>query len=306
MPKYVYEFTEGGKDEKDLLGGKGANLAEMTRLGLPVPPGFTVTTEACRRYLADGAVPPELRVQVTRALRALEDKVERMLGDPEDPLLVSVRSGAKFSMPGMMETVLNIGLNDASVRGLAVVSGDERFARDSYRRLIAMFGKTVLDIDGELFADAMDELKRERNVTEDVDLTADDLEQLVEHVQEDRAGTDRAAVPAAPTGAAGPGHERGVRLVEHRAGPAVPAPGADPARSGHRGERVHHGLRQPGRRLRYRGVLHPGPGDREAGRVRRLPAQRAGRGRGRRDPQHADPGGSGRPRPEVGAAAATP
>ncbi|HWM57610.1 MAG TPA: pyruvate, phosphate dikinase [Pseudonocardia sp.] len=179
MQKYVYEFTEGGKDQKDLLGGKGANLAEMTRLGLPVPPGFTVTTEACRRYLADGTSPPQLRVQVTRALRALEDKVDRMLGDPEDPLLVSVRSGAKFSMPGMMETVLNIGLNDASVRGLARVSGDERFARDSYRRLIAMFGKTVLDIDGELFADAMDELKHDRGITDDVDLTAEDLGELV-------------------------------------------------------------------------------------------------------------------------------
>ena len=140
MQKFVYEFTEGGKDEKDLLGGKGANLAEMTRLGLPVPPGFTVTTEACRRYLTDGAVPPELRVQVTRALRALEDRIGRQLGDPQDPLLVSVRSGAKFSMPGMMETVLNVGLNDASVRGLATVSGDARFAWDSYRRLIAMFG----------------------------------------------------------------------------------------------------------------------------------------------------------------------
>ncbi len=180
MQKYVYDFTEGGKDEKDLLGGKGANLAEMTRLGLPVPPGFTVTTEACRRYLADGAVPSELRVQVTRALRALEDEIGRQLGDPEDPLLVSVRSGAKFSMPGMMETVLNIGLNDASVRGLAAVSGDDRFAQDSYRRLITMFGKTVLDIDGELFSEAMDELKRDRGVTDDVELSATDLEGLVE------------------------------------------------------------------------------------------------------------------------------
>ncbi|SDX66985.1 pyruvate phosphate dikinase [Geodermatophilus africanus] len=180
MHKYVYEFTEGGKDEKDLLGGKGANLAEMTRLGLPVPPGFTVTTEACRRYLADGVVPSELRVQVTRALRALEDQIGRQLGDPEDPLLVSVRSGAKFSMPGMMETVLNIGLNDASVRGLAAVAGNERFAWDSYRRLIAMFGKTVLGIEGEFFAEAMDAMKREHGVTEDVDLTAGHLEELVE------------------------------------------------------------------------------------------------------------------------------
>src|SRR5919112_1861127 len=184
MHKYVYEFTEGGKDEKDLLGGKGANLAEMTRLGLPVPPGFTVTTEACRRYLADGAVPPELRVQVTRVLRALEDRIGRQLGDPEDPLLVSVRSGAKFSMPGMMETVLNVGLNDASVRGLAAVSGDERFARDSYRRLIAMFGKTVLGIDGQVFGEAMEDLKKARGVTEDVDLTADDLDELVESYKE--------------------------------------------------------------------------------------------------------------------------
>src|SRR5215213_1663343 len=180
MPKYVFEFTEGGKDEKDLLGGKGANLAEMTRLGLPVPPGFTVTTEACRRYLVDGAVPPELRVQVTRALRALEDQIGRQLGDPEDPLLVSVRSGAKFSMPGMMETVLNVGLNDASVHGLTEVSGDKRFARDSYRRLIGMFGRTVLDIEGALFADAMDDLKKERGVTDDVDLTADDLDELID------------------------------------------------------------------------------------------------------------------------------
>jgi pyruvate, orthophosphate dikinase len=180
MKKYVYEFAEGGKDQKDLLGGKGANLAEMTRLGLPVPPGFTVTTEACRHYLADGVVPPELRVQVTRALRALEDRIGRNLGDPKDPLLVSVRSGAKFSMPGMMETVLNVGLNDASVRGLASASGDDRFAWDSYRRLIAMFGKTVLGVDGDLFAAAMDALKRDRGVTADIDLSSGDLEELVE------------------------------------------------------------------------------------------------------------------------------
>jgi pyruvate,orthophosphate dikinase len=198
MPKYVYEFTEGGKDEKDLLGGKGANLAEMTRLGLPVPPGFTVTTEACRRYLADGTVPPQLRVQVTRALRALEDQVGRRLGDPRDPLLVSVRSGARFSMPGMMETVLNIGLNDSSVRGLATVSGDERFAWDSYRRLIAMFGKTVLGIDGELFAEAMDSMKRARGVTQDVDLTASDLDELVETYKKIVQETTGQAFPQRP------------------------------------------------------------------------------------------------------------
>ena len=180
MVKYVYDFSEGDKSMKDLLGGKGANLAEMTKLGLPVPPGFTITTEACRAYLKDSTVPESLATEVTRALRGVEDKMGRRLGDPSDPLLVSVRSGAKFSMPGMMETVLNIGLNDESVLGLAAVSGNERFAWDSYRRLIQMFGKTVLDIDGDLFSDALDALKAERGVKGDTELTAEDLKGLVE------------------------------------------------------------------------------------------------------------------------------
>ena len=180
MVKYVYDFSEGDKSMKDLLGGKGANLAEMTKLGLPVPPGFTITTEACRAYLKESTVPESLATEVTRALRGVEDTMGRRLGDPSDPLLVSVRSGAKFSMPGMMETVLNIGLNDESVLGLAAVSGNERFAWDSYRRLIQMFGKTVLDIDGDLFSDALDELKAERGVKGDTDLTAEDLKGLVD------------------------------------------------------------------------------------------------------------------------------
>ena len=156
MAKLVYDFTEGNKDLKDLLGGKGANLAEMTNLGLPVPPGFIITTEACREYLREGAVPAGLADEVSEHLRQLEEKMGRQLGDPADPLLVSVRSGAKFSMPGMMETVLNIGLSDESVHGLAKQSGSERFAWDSYRRLIQMFGKTVLGIEGEAFEHAID------------------------------------------------------------------------------------------------------------------------------------------------------
>ena len=180
MVKYVYDFSEGDKSMKDLLGGKGANLAEMTKLGLPVPPGFTITTEACRAYLKESTVPESLATEVTTALRGVEDQMGRHLGDPADPLLVSVRSGAKFSMPGMMETVLNIGLNDESVLGLAAVSGNERFAWDSYRRLIQMFGKTVLDIDGDLFSDALDDLKAERGVKGDTDLTAEDLKGLVD------------------------------------------------------------------------------------------------------------------------------
>ena len=177
MPKYVYDFTEGNKDLKDLLGGKGANLAEMTNLGFPVPPGFTITTEACRHYLNHGGMPDGLDGEVAAHLADLESRMSKRLGDSDDPLLVSVRSGAKFSMPGMMETVLNIGLNDESVLGLAKQSGNERFAWDSYRRLIQMFGKTVLDIDGDLFENAIDELKGDR---EDTDLEAADLQRLVE------------------------------------------------------------------------------------------------------------------------------
>jgi pyruvate,orthophosphate dikinase len=180
MTKYVYDFSEGDKDQKDLLGGKGANLAEMTKLGLPVPPGFTISTEACREYLVAGVEPAALRVEVTMALRRLEDALGKRLGDVDDPLLVSVRSGAKFSMPGMMETVLNVGLNDYSVNGLIKVSSNERFAWDSYRRLIQMFGKTVLDIEGEIFADALQAATEKAGVATEVDLTADQLKDVVE------------------------------------------------------------------------------------------------------------------------------
>jgi pyruvate, orthophosphate dikinase len=179
MQRYVFDFSEGDKDQKDLLGGKGANLAEMVKLGLPVPPGFTISTEACRAYLASGAVPDGLDAEIAEHLAALEAARGKMLGDPEDPLLVSVRSGAKFSMPGMMETVLNIGLNDQSVHGLATQAQNARFAWDSYRRLIQMFGKTVLHIDGERFEHALDEVKRAKGVAGDLDLDAGDLEQLV-------------------------------------------------------------------------------------------------------------------------------
>ena len=180
MTKYVYDFSEGDKDQKDLLGGKGANLAEMTKLGLPVPPGFTISTEACREYLIAGVEPAALRVEVTMALRRLEDALGKRLGDIDDPLLVSVRSGAKFSMPGMMETVLNVGLNDYSVNGLIKASNNERFAWDSYRRLIQMFGKTVLDIEGEIFADALQAANEKAGVATEVDLTADQLKEVVE------------------------------------------------------------------------------------------------------------------------------
>jgi pyruvate,orthophosphate dikinase len=191
--KLVYDFTEGNKDLRDLLGGKGANLAEMTNIGLPVPPGFTITTDACRHYLDSGAMPDGLDDEVTAHLTRLEAAMGRKLGDSADPLLVSVRSGAKFSMPGMMETVLNIGLSDESVHGLAKQAGNERFAWDSYRRLIQMFGKTVLDIDGEAFEHAIDEAKRAKGTKNDLDLDADDLRALVETfkgIVREQAGRD--------------------------------------------------------------------------------------------------------------------
>jgi pyruvate,orthophosphate dikinase len=193
VPKFVYDFTEGNKDLKDLLGGKGANLAEMTNLGLPVPPGFTITTDACRYYLNDGTTPDGLDAEVSSHLQSLEEKMGRRLGDPADPLLVSVRSGAKFSMPGMMETVLNIGLSDESVHGLARQAGNERFAWDSYRRLIQMFGKTVLDIDGEHFEHAIDSAKKAKGVATDTELDAEDLLALTKTYKEivrEQAGRD--------------------------------------------------------------------------------------------------------------------
>jgi pyruvate,orthophosphate dikinase len=191
LMKYLYDFSEGNKDLKDLLGGKGANLAEMTNLGLPVPPGFTITTEACQAYLRSGREPDGLAEQVAERVTVLEKRMGKQLGQSDDPLLVSVRSGAKFSMPGMMETVLNIGLSDQSVRGLAAQSGNERFAFDSYRRLIQMFGKTVLGIDGEYFEDALDAAKHAKGTTNDLDLDAGDLRKLVETFKDvvvERAG----------------------------------------------------------------------------------------------------------------------
>ncbi len=178
---YVFAFEQGSKEQKYLLGGKGANLAEMTKLGLPVPPGFTITTDACKAYMAAGdQIPDGLFDEVAEALAALEAKMGKRLGDPDDPLLVSVRSGAAFSMPGMMDTVLNLGMNDVSVGGLAAQTGNPRFAWDSYRRFVQMFGKIVMDIDGERFDHALENLRTECGVATDPELTADDLQGLVD------------------------------------------------------------------------------------------------------------------------------
>ena len=180
MSKFVYDFQEGNKDMKDLLGGKGANLAEMTNLGLPVPPGFTISTEACTHWLRHDEEPAGLEVEIAEHLSRMEKEAGRYLGQHDDPLLLSVRSGAKFSMPGMMETVLNVGLNDRSIKGLVEHSGDPRFAWDSYRRLLQMFGKTVLGIEAEAFDTHLEAAKAAKGTTNDLGLDAADLQTLVE------------------------------------------------------------------------------------------------------------------------------
>ncbi|WP_448191153.1 pyruvate, phosphate dikinase [Azospirillum sp. sgz301742] len=182
--QWVYSFgagkTEGRADMKNLLGGKGANLAEMANLGLPVPPGFTITTELCTYFYANGKTyPAELKAQVATALNRIEEAMGAKFGDPVNPLLVSVRSGARASMPGMMDTVLNLGLNDVTVQGLAKRSGDPRFAFDSYRRFIQMYGNVVLDVDHHHFEDILDGHKRDRNKSFDTDLTAEDWEAVI-------------------------------------------------------------------------------------------------------------------------------
>jgi pyruvate,orthophosphate dikinase len=179
-PRFVYDFDESAPGGRELLGGKGIGLAEMTALGLPVPGGFTITTDACRAYMASGGLPEGLDKEVADHVARLEEKTGKRFGDPSDPLLVSVRSGAAISMPGMMDTILNLGLNDEAVEGLAGRTENRRFALDSYRRLIQMFGEVVDGIDAHRFEDALTALKRERGAAHDTDLTADDLGGLVE------------------------------------------------------------------------------------------------------------------------------
>jgi len=201
---YVYRFgdgrAEGSKDQKDLLGGKGANLNEMSRIGLPVPPGYTITTEACRYYNEhDGTWPDGMADQVQDGLRHIEGAMGRQFGDPGAPLLVSVRSGAATSMPGMMDTVLNLGLNDEVVHGLAVQTDNMRFAYDAYRRLIDMFGDVVAGIDRSHFEKALSSIKDERGAERDVDLGAEGLKEVVDRYKEIYREHTGEAFPQAPT-----------------------------------------------------------------------------------------------------------
>ena len=180
MAKWVYLFKEGNADMRNLLGGKGANLAEMTNLGLPIPQGFTVTTEACTDYYNNGKViSEEIQGQIFDALKWLEGVQGKSFGDTSDPLLVSVRSGARASMPGMMDTILNLGLNDEAVEGFAAKTGNPRFAYDSYRRFIQMFSDVVMEIPKSHFERILDEEKESRGVQYDTDLTAEDLKDII-------------------------------------------------------------------------------------------------------------------------------
>ena len=295
MTRYVYDFHEGSADQKDLLGGKGANLAEMTNLGLPVPPGFTISTDACRVYLETGSEPDELGGEVDEHLASLEEKMGRTLGQADDPLLVSVRSGAKFSMPGMMETVLNIGLNDASVQGLAKISGSERFAWDSYRRLVQMFGTTVLDIERSSFDEALDDLKDSRGVETDVELEAADFESLVstyKKIVKDATGSD---FPQAPRDQL----DLAVRAV-------FSSWNTERAKLYRRQERIPDDL---GTAVNICSMVFGNLGDdsgtgvcftrdpatRSPRCLRRLPAERPGRGRGRGHSQHVAADSAGGP-----------
>jgi pyruvate, orthophosphate dikinase len=210
METYVHDFAEGAELGRELLGGKGAGLAEMTAIGIPVPAGFTVTTAACSEYMQNGRdLPPGLEAEIAAHLESLETATGKRFGDPDNPLLVSVRSGAAVSMPGMMDTILNLGMNDLAAEGLAQATGNERFAYDAYRRLIQMYGNVVDGIDANAFEEALTAVKEERGVREDVDLSAEDLRELVERfkdVYREHAGSDFAQDPRVQL-------ERAVRAV---------------------------------------------------------------------------------------------
>ena len=197
--KYVYLFSEGRADMRELLGGKGANLAEMTNIGLPVPQGFTITTEACTQYYEDGrTVSPEIQAEILTYVEKLEALTGKRFGDQDAPLLVSVRSGARASMPGMMDTILNLGLNEEVVEVMARKSGNPRWAYDCYRRFIQMYSDVVMEVGKKHFETLIDEMKERKGVTQDVELTAEDLKALAEQFKAEYRDKVGAAFPTDP------------------------------------------------------------------------------------------------------------
>ena len=277
-----------GIDPVDLLGGKGAGLAEMSRLGLPVPPGFTLSTPVCQEFRQDGGRHPDwLEDQVSHALVRVEALTDGRFGSAAAPLLVAVRSGAAVSMPGMMDTVLNLGLNDVTVMGLAAWSGDSRFAWDTYRRFIQMYGAVVMGIDHDCFEQILDAVKQRRRCRLDSELKAEDCRTLVREYQEMIVRETRTAFPAGCPRAALAGDRRRVPVVEQPARRLLPAPSRHPRTGRDGGDGAGDGVRQPGGGQRNRRRLHPRSLDRRERAVRRVPARCAGRRSGRRHPDAA-------------------
>ena len=197
--KYVYLFTEGNGSMRELLGGKGANLAEMTNIGLPVPQGFTISTEACTKYYDDGRmINADIQAEIMEYVEKLEGITGKKFGDKENPLLVSVRSGARASMPGMMDTILNLGLNEDVVEVLATKSGNPRWAYDCYRRFIQMYSDVVMEVGKKYFEVLIDEMKEAKGVTQDVDLTAEDLKELANQFKAEYKNKIGAEFPTDP------------------------------------------------------------------------------------------------------------
>ena len=288
--KYVYLFSEGNANMRELLGGKGANLAEMTNIGMPVPQGFTISTEACTRYYEDGEkIAPEIEAEIFDYLAKLENLVGKKFGDKTNPLLVSVRSGARASMPGMMDTILNLGINDDVAATLAAKSGNVRWAYDSYRRFIMMFSDVAMGYDRLKFEDIMDDVKAKRGVSNDAGLTAEDMQEIVERFKvlyKELAGVEFPTDPKVQLMAA-------VRAVfgslDERARHRLPPHERHPQLLGYRRQRPDDGVRQHGRRLRHRRRLLPRPRHRREQALRRVPDERPGRGRRRRHPHPPGP-----------------
>ncbi len=292
-PKYVYDFEEGNAGMRALLGGKGAGVAEMTNAGLPVPPGFTITTEACNAYMqAANKFPAGLMDEVKQHLSKLEQRTGKRLGDPDEPLLVSVRSGAAQSMPGMMDTVLNLGLNQRSLEGLAKKTGDRRFALDAYRRFIQLFGRIVKGVEGELFEHELEAAKAAAKVSSDAELSAAALTKLAEKFREIYRSQTKEPFPEDPWEqltmaiAAVFSSWNGRRAVAYREYNHIPH---------NLGTAVNVQAMvfgNMGNDSRHRGGLHPGPGDRGESPLRRVSDQRPGRGRGGRYPHPPAPAGT--------------
>ena len=241
MSKRVYKFSEGNADMRNLLGGKGANLAEMTNIGLPIPNGFTISTEACTDYYNDGrTINEDTQKQIFEALAWLEGVQGKKFGDTENPLLVSVRSGARASMPGMMDTILNLGLNDVSVKGFAQKTGNPRFAYDSYRRFIQMFSDVVMEMSKTFFDSILEGVKKEHGYTFDTELTAEDLQDVIAQYKAIYKESHQGCLPFLGQ------PPRQLLSYDERY----------PLFLGYRCQRSVHGLRQHGQHIRYRCCLH--------------------------------------------------